>query len=87
MGLMHLGRARLAMALPGCRQQLRSTKSQDLYELFEAYAVASTAHDHLMHEAPRQEDLVSELQQICRDLQIDVVALLALLEELQSQKL
>ena len=81
MGLMHLGRARLAMALPRHRPQLRSTKDQLLYDLFEAYALASTTLDNLRREIPRREELISEYQQICLDLQADAITLLALLED------
>jgi len=85
MGLVHLGRARLAMALPRHRVQLRSTKNHQLYDLFEAYALASTTLDNLLREVPRREELISEYQQICLDLQAEVVALLALLDDQQPQ--
>ncbi|NRQ17520.1 hypothetical protein BHMPCIPO_04782 [Ensifer sesbaniae] len=77
MGLMHLGRARLAMALPRHRQQLRETRDQRLFDLFESYALASSKLDSLLREVPRREDLVDEYQQICLDLQADVVKFLA----------
>ena len=77
MGLMHLGRARLAMALPRHRQQLRETRDQRHFDLFESYALASSKLDSLLREVPRREDLVDEYQQICLDLQADVVKFLA----------
>lgn len=46
MRLMHLGKARLAIALPRHRKQLRET-----FDLFETYALASTKHDNLPREA------------------------------------
>ncbi|HEV7323320.1 MAG TPA: hypothetical protein VGO04_32350 [Ensifer sp.] len=84
MGLMHLGRARLAMALPRHREQLRNTKDQALYDLFEEYAHAARSVDMLMREIPRREDLLTERQQACLDLQAKVLALLVRIEEQKS---
>ncbi|MGO4619022.1 hypothetical protein AB4Z34_05270 [Ensifer sp. 2YAB10] len=85
MGLMHLGKARLAMALPRHRQQLRETRDQRLFDLFETYALASTKLDNLLQEVPRREDLISEYQQICLDLQAEVVELLVWLDDRSSR--
>lgn len=49
------------------------------------YALASTTLDNLLREVPRREELISEYQQICLDLQAEVVALLALLDDQQPQ--
>ncbi len=81
MALMHLGKARLAMALPRHRQQLRETRNQRLFDLFETYALASTKLDNLLRELPRQEDLISEYRQICLDLQAEVIELLLRLDD------
>jgi uncharacterized protein (DUF2236 family) len=77
MGLVQLGRARLAMALPRHRRLLRSTKDRQLDDLFEAYARASTALDTLMRELPRPEIEIVQYHQRCLDLQAEVVTLLA----------
>jgi len=74
MGLMHLGRARLAMALPRHRAKLRETRDQGLLDLFESYALASSKLESLSREYPRRPDLISEYQEICHDLQAEVVA-------------
>lgn len=76
MGLMHPGRARLAMALPRHRTKLRETRDQGLLDLFESYALASSKLESLSREHPRWEDLISEYQEICLDLQAEVVACL-----------
>ena len=81
MGLVQLGRARLAMVLPRHRELLRITKNHELYDLFEAYARESMTLDTLLRELPRREKQVSEHQQTCLDLQAEVVALLARLTE------
>ncbi|MBK5568624.1 hypothetical protein [Ensifer sp. SSB1] len=81
MALMHLGRARLAMVLPRHPKQLRETRDDSLFDLFEGYALASSKLDDLLREVPRQEDLLTEYQETCADLQVEVVALLTLLNE------
>ncbi|WP_143348595.1 hypothetical protein [Ensifer adhaerens] len=55
-GLVDLGRARLAMALPRHREQLRSVKDDGLYDLFEKSALAATTLDALQRVAPRREE-------------------------------
>ncbi|MBD9569911.1 hypothetical protein ACI2KT_31205 [Ensifer adhaerens] len=81
MRLMHLGRARLEMALPRHRPQLRLAKYPDLLDLFEAYALAASALDDLLQEYPARIQLITEYQQICADLQTEVVVLLTLTDE------
>jgi len=81
MGLVQLGRARLALVLPRHRELLRVTKNHELYDLFEAYARESMTLDNLLRELPRREEQVSEHQQTCLDLQAEVVALLTRLTE------
>ncbi|MGF6178552.1 hypothetical protein [Ensifer sp. 4252] len=80
MSLLKLGRARLGMAPPRHRGGLLATKDQRLDDLFECYALASTTLDNLQRELPRREALIEEYQEICRNLQADVVELLPLLE-------
>lgn len=81
MRLMHLGRARLAMALPRYRPELRLARDPALLDLFEAYALAASALDDLLHEYPVRIELIKEYQQICADLQADAVTLLTLTDE------
>ncbi|MBW0367811.1 hypothetical protein [Ensifer adhaerens] len=81
MGLVHLGRARLAMALPRHRERLRSVKDHGLYDLFEKYALAAKTLDVLQQEAPRREERIHDFQQLCLDLQAEVVAVLDRLHE------
>jgi hypothetical protein len=80
MSLLKLGRARLGMALPRHRGWLLTTKDPRLDDLFECYALASTALDNLQRELPRREALIEEYEEVCGNLQADVVELLPLLE-------
>ncbi len=86
MSLIKLGRARLCLALPRHREQLRSTKTPVLYDLYESYALAAQTVDRLSLEHPRRQELIQEYQDICLDLQAEVVALLvtAQAKELQN---
>lgn len=81
MSLLKLGRARLGMALPRHRGCLLATKDQRLDDLFECYALASTTLDKLLREIPRREALIDEYEEVCRDLQVEAVEMLALLEK------
>lgn len=81
MSLVKIGRARLALALPGHRELLRSIKHRQLDDLFEDYAVAAMAFDKFLREVPRTEELVREYESICLDMQAEAVALLARLEK------
>ena len=81
MRLMHLGRARLGMVLPRCRPQLRQAREPCLLDLFEAYALASSALEELLDEYPARIELITEYRDICADMQAEVVALLAVTDE------
>lgn len=81
MSLVKLGRARLSLALPRQREQLRSTKHPTLYDLFECYALAAQTADNLVKERPRREELVTEYQSICLGLQAEVVSLLIRIQD------
>ncbi|WP_077967214.1 hypothetical protein [Ensifer adhaerens] len=81
MRLMHLGRARLGMALPRYRPQLRQARERCLLDLFEAYALASSTLEELQREYPARKELIAEYQQTCADMQAEVVALLTLTDE------
>lgn len=81
MGQMQLGRARLAMALPRHRTQLQVTRDERLFNIFEAYARASSILENLLREMPRREDQISESRQICQDLQAEVIARLTVTDE------
>lgn len=52
--LMRNGRARLALALPRPRTQLRSVKRTALDRLFEAYAVAAMRIEELRNDPGRE---------------------------------
>jgi hypothetical protein len=86
MSLLKLGRARLGMVLPRHRRSLLTTKDQRLDDLFECYALASTMLDTLQRELPRRQVLIEEYEEICRELQVEVVELLPLLEKRWSQR-
>ena len=74
--LVRAGRARLALALPQCRKQLRSAKSRELDDLFAAYALAAEALENLLLEEPQQSDLTSEYRNTCASIQAEVLRLL-----------
>lgn len=84
MSLLATGRARLALALPRHRDQLRSTKNHQLNDMFEAYALAARTLENLLREIPQREAMVREYQDICLDLQSEVVTLLASMEVRRS---
>lgn len=86
MNLLRLGRAQLAMALPHQRARLLAAKDQRLDDLFECYALASTTLDKLLHEVPLREALIEEYEEVCRELRVDVVTLVSLLEERHCQQ-
>jgi hypothetical protein len=67
------------MALPRHRRQLRETRDQHLFDVFETYALTSSHLEKLLREVPRREEQIAEYHQICLDLQAEVVALLSLL--------
>ncbi|WP_331371403.1 hypothetical protein [Sinorhizobium chiapasense] len=45
-------------------------------DLFEAYALAAGAIESLRNEYPRREELLLEYQNLCLDMQAEVVAFL-----------
>jgi len=78
---MQLGRARLALALPRHRKQLREARDHRLYGLFEEYARASSMLTALQRELPPREGLIASYEQTCLDLQADVLGLLGKLNQ------
>ncbi|THK36377.1 hypothetical protein EHS39_19585 [Ensifer sp. MPMI2T] len=76
MSLVRNGRARLALALPRHRQKLRAIKNQEMEDLFEAYALAAGAIESLRNEFPLREELLREYQNLCLDMQAEVIAFL-----------
>lgn len=76
MSLVRNGRARLALALPHHREQLRIVKSLELDALFEAYAIAAMTLENLRKENPPREDVMLEYQGLCLDMQAEAVQLL-----------
>lgn len=77
MSLLRNGRARLALALPQHRKQLRAIKNRDLDDLFEAYGRAAKALDKFRMEVPRRPELIEEYQTACASLEEDAKRLLA----------
>ena len=71
----------MAMALPHHRERLRSVKDHGLYDLFEKYALAAKTLDALQREAPRREERIHDFEQLCLELQAEVVAVLDRLHE------
>ncbi|MET4691104.1 hypothetical protein [Sinorhizobium fredii] len=69
------GRARLALALPRHREQLRRVKSRELVRLFEAYARAAMRIEELRYD-PDREGHIPWYESLCLDMQAEAVELL-----------
>jgi hypothetical protein len=79
--LAKIGRARVALALPRRREQLRALEGGQYDLLFDTYALAAMRVDELlMNESPEQ-DLVNEYREICLDIQEDITLLLGSLQK------
>ena len=81
MRLMNSGRARLGMALPRYRPQLRQAKDPCLIDLFEAYALAWSTIEELLQEYPVRIELITEYRDICADMKAEAVAFLTITDE------
>lgn len=79
--LAKIGRARVALALPRQREQLRSLEGEQYDLLFETYALAAMRVDELLMNQSPEQDLVNEYREICLDIQEDITLLLGSLQK------
>lgn len=61
------------LRLPAIRHHLAGTISETLSEMFEAYDLAVDALERFRNQSPREDKLVAEYEQLCRDIEQDVV--------------
>ncbi|MBD9638556.1 hypothetical protein IB277_19825 [Ensifer sp. ENS07] len=78
--LAKIGRARVALALPRQREQLRALEAEQFDLLFETYALAAMRVDELLRKRSPEQDLVDEYREICLDIQEDIALLLGRLQ-------
>ncbi|MET3857638.1 MULTISPECIES: hypothetical protein [unclassified Rhizobium] len=67
------GRRKLMLRLPDIRHLLAGVSSEALGEMFEAYDLAVDALDRFRNQWPREEKLVTEYEQICREIEQEIV--------------
>jgi hypothetical protein len=67
------GRRRLMLRLPDIRHILADEPTETLGEMFEAYALAADALDRFRKQTPKQQSLVTEYSQLCRDIEQEVM--------------
>lgn len=79
--LAKIGRARVALALPRQREQLRSLEGEQYDLLSETYALAAMRVDELLMNQYPEQDLVNEYREICLDIQEDITLLLGSLQK------
>ncbi|EJC81048.1 hypothetical protein Rleg4DRAFT_2718 [Rhizobium leguminosarum bv. trifolii WSM2297] len=71
------GRKKLMLKLPALRDQLQLLPNDAIDELFESYELATTALDRFSFNAEANSKLIAEYEQLCRDIEAEVVALCA----------
>ncbi|OWV91309.1 hypothetical protein ATY75_14135 [Rhizobium sp. N122] len=67
------GRRKLMLRLPDIRHLLASITSEALAEMFESYDLAVDALERFRNRSPREEGLISEYEQLCREIEQEVV--------------
>ncbi|MBX5171121.1 hypothetical protein HJB84_14805 [Rhizobium sp. NZLR1b] len=67
------GRRKLMLRLPEFRPDLADQASEALGEIFEAYDLAANALDRFRRQHPRQQTLINEYEQVCREIEQEVV--------------
>ncbi|MDM9625604.1 hypothetical protein QTL95_06845 [Rhizobium sp. S152] len=67
------GRRRLMLRLPGIRQVLAEEPTEALAEMFESYALAADALDRFRQQVPKQDALIREYSELCRDIEQEVM--------------
>ncbi|WP_434733583.1 hypothetical protein NL154_03570 [Rhizobium sp. YTUHZ044] len=67
------GRRKLMLRLPDIRHLLADVANETLGELFEAYDLAVDALARFRTQNPREDKLVAEYEELCRDIEQEVV--------------
>jgi hypothetical protein len=67
------GRRKLMLRLPDIRHLLADMTSEALAEMFESYDLAVDALERFRSKSPREEKMISEYEQLCRDIEQEVV--------------
>ncbi|MGZ2486306.1 hypothetical protein ACVITL_004891 [Rhizobium pisi] len=67
------GRRKLMLRLPDIRHLLESVTSEALAEMFESYDLAVDALERFRSRSPRDEKLIVEYEQLCREIEQEVV--------------
>ncbi|MDR9763114.1 hypothetical protein RJJ37_26405 [Rhizobium redzepovicii] len=67
------GRRKLMLRLPDIRHLLANKTSEALAEMFESYDLAADALERFRSKNPREDKLVSEYEQLCREIEQEVV--------------
>jgi hypothetical protein len=67
------GRRKLMLRLPDIRHLLASVTNETLGEMFEAYDLALDALDRFRVQSPREDGLIEEYEQLCREIEQEVV--------------
>ena len=67
------GRRKLMLRLPDIRHRLVEITSETLGEMFEAYDLAVDALDRFRIQRPREDKLIKEYEQLCREIEQEVV--------------
>jgi hypothetical protein len=62
------------LRLPDIRERLSEQPTETLGEMFESYALAADALDRFHKETPRQENLIAEYSELCREIEQEVVS-------------
>lgn len=60
------------LRLPDIRAVLSAEPTEALGEMFESYALATEALDRFRKETPRQEKLIAEYSELCREIEQEV---------------
>jgi hypothetical protein len=61
------------LRLPDIRHILVHEPTETLGEMFESYALAADALDWFRKQIPKQESLVTEYSQLCREIEQEVM--------------
>lgn len=67
------GRRKLMLRLPDIRHLLANITGETLGEMFEAYDLAVDALDRFRTQSPREDKLIKEYEQLCREIEQEVV--------------
>ena len=61
------------LRLPDIRHRLADMTTEAFGELFEAYDLAVDALDRFRTQKPREDKLITEYEQLCREIEQEVV--------------